>query len=427
MCPQYNPLTDAVIFGNEDCLSCNVYSPDLTGNLPVIFFISGFAYSFDGDYADLYGPDFLVKKAVVVKCNYRQDAFGFLCLDTPAVPGNAGLKDQVAALRWVRDNINQFGGDPSSVTLAGISSGAASIFYHMMSPMSTGLFHRAILMSGVPSCDAIYPYQVKEESQKLGRHFGFHNDNADHYLIELLNLPYNYFIGESYFLTRFDTRNQLFKKMSSFVPVVEQDFGQERFLIDMDGGLVNKVKVMMGYCDKESLIVVKDYAKYLIDLYDYYPDLFVPNKILYEASAEEIKNLRTKIKDHYFGDKAVSVENIKEFVQCTSFSNMIYDVLKTAKDISPDTETYLFKFSSFSSRNMFGQEGVKYGIKGAAHGDMLGYLFNLKPLNMTIDVNSPEYAMMDQLLSAVTSFAESGYVCICTVTHYKIKVDRYKF
>ena len=63
---------------------------------------------------------------------------GFLCLDTEDVPGNAGLKDQVMALRWVQKNIAQFGGDPGNVTIFGESAGGSSVHYHILSPMSKG-------------------------------------------------------------------------------------------------------------------------------------------------------------------------------------------------------------------------------------------------------------------------------------------------
>lgn len=95
------------------------------------------------------GPEYLLKKDVIlVTLNYRLDALGFLSLDTEDIPGNAGMKDQVAALRWVKKNIKNFGGDPDNITLFGGSAGAACVSYHLVSPMSKGLFNRAIMQSG---------------------------------------------------------------------------------------------------------------------------------------------------------------------------------------------------------------------------------------------------------------------------------------
>ena len=75
---------------------------------------------------------------------------GFLSLGTKLAPGNNGYRDQVAALQWVQRNIASFGGDPNLVTIAGYSAGGVSVLVHMISPMSKGLFHRAISMSGSP-------------------------------------------------------------------------------------------------------------------------------------------------------------------------------------------------------------------------------------------------------------------------------------
>lgn len=82
--------------------------------------------------------------------NYRVGILGFLSLEDPDldVPGNAGLKDQRLALQWVKTNITKFNGDPNNVTIFGHSAGAMSIHYHILSPTSKCLFHRAILLSG---------------------------------------------------------------------------------------------------------------------------------------------------------------------------------------------------------------------------------------------------------------------------------------
>jgi carboxylesterase type B len=83
---------------------------------------------------------------VLVTINYRLGSLGFISVGKEA-PGNNGLRDQVVAMKWVKNNIEAFGGDPSSVTLFGYSAGAISITLHMVSPMSRGLFHKAILSS----------------------------------------------------------------------------------------------------------------------------------------------------------------------------------------------------------------------------------------------------------------------------------------
>lgn len=85
---------------------------------------------------------------VLVTFNYRVGVLGLLSTGTKDAPGNAGMKDQVLALKWIQKNIGVFGGDNSSVTISGESAGSMSVSLHMLSPMSKGLFHKAILLSG---------------------------------------------------------------------------------------------------------------------------------------------------------------------------------------------------------------------------------------------------------------------------------------
>lgn len=140
---------------SEDCLYLNIYSgaKSALAALPVIVFLHGGGLtSGAGTYYD--GEDLARKGAVVVTINYRLGVFGFLAhpeltKESPHhASGNYGLLDQTAALKWVRDNIAAFGGDPARVTLAGQSAGSWSVNLLMASPLAHGLFQRAIGESG---------------------------------------------------------------------------------------------------------------------------------------------------------------------------------------------------------------------------------------------------------------------------------------
>lgn len=85
---------------------------------------------------------------------------GFLSTEDTVVPGNMGMKDQVMALKWVKDNIQYFGGNPNSITLVGMSAGGSSVHLHYMSPLSNGLFNRGFSMSGT----ALNPWVLAENS-----------------------------------------------------------------------------------------------------------------------------------------------------------------------------------------------------------------------------------------------------------------------
>jgi para-nitrobenzyl esterase len=141
---------------SEDCLHINVWTAakDATEKLPVLVWIYGGGFS-GGSSADPMGQGgFLAKHGVVfVTFNHRVGPLGFLAhpelsRENGGSSGNYGLRDQIAALEWVRDNIAAFGGDPANVTLFGGSSGAISVSMLAASPRAKGLFHRAISESG---------------------------------------------------------------------------------------------------------------------------------------------------------------------------------------------------------------------------------------------------------------------------------------
>ncbi|EEC19547.1 esterase, putative [Ixodes scapularis] len=117
---------------------------------PVLVWIHGGGFSFgSGSDKNSIGSVLAAKTGfVVVSINYRLGVLGFLNANSPDAPGNQGLLDQNLALKWVRDNIEAFGGDPSMVTIFGDSAGGMSVHSHILSPMSQGLFKRAVMMSG---------------------------------------------------------------------------------------------------------------------------------------------------------------------------------------------------------------------------------------------------------------------------------------
>ncbi|MGB6555174.1 MAG: carboxylesterase family protein, partial [Candidatus Binataceae bacterium] len=177
-CPQTADFPDPRVVGSEDCLYLNIYTPDPAGTeLPVMVWVHGGTFIV-GSGAPSNGSNLARKgNLIVVTINYRLGALGFLAhrsldsSDSRHVSGNYGLMDQQEALRWVRDNIAAFGGDPGKVTIAGQSAGAISAGLQMVSPEAAGLFQRAILESGpFPRVQTLKEAEVRgnELATKLG-------------------------------------------------------------------------------------------------------------------------------------------------------------------------------------------------------------------------------------------------------------------
>ena len=143
---------------SEDCLYLNVYTkaPGVTDKkLPVALWIHGGGYREGwGTEPEFDGQEWASKDVVLVTINYRLGIFGFmpypeLSAESPhGVSGNYGILDQIQSLKWIKQNITQFGGDPDNVTIFGQSAGAGSVRTICESPLARGLFHKAIIMSG---------------------------------------------------------------------------------------------------------------------------------------------------------------------------------------------------------------------------------------------------------------------------------------
>ena len=177
--PEYNEFfwPSFSIPQSEDCLYLNVYSPHRNSSsrelFPVMVYIHGGGYEAGspavspGDVIPLWG-------VVLVTIQYRLGPFGFITSGDYEAPGNYGMLDQIGALKWIQDNIGAFGGNSSAVTIFGESAGGSSIGLLLLSPLSKGLFHHAISISGVD----LSPFaigskeEVTKQSKKVARKMG---------------------------------------------------------------------------------------------------------------------------------------------------------------------------------------------------------------------------------------------------------------
>ena len=165
---------------SEDCLFLNLWTPVKTAadNLPVLVFIHGGAFTEGSGSIEAYDGEELAKKGIIaVTINYRLGALGFLAhpeltAESPNhVSGNYGFLDQIAALKWIRENIAAFGGDPARVTIAGQSAGAASVNALIISPLAADLFKGAITESGTSFTGGQRGAMTLSEGEKQGVEF----------------------------------------------------------------------------------------------------------------------------------------------------------------------------------------------------------------------------------------------------------------
>ena len=153
---------------SEDCLYLSIITPKpRPKNAAVIVWIYGGGFVTGSSTLEVYDPKILVSEENIIYATlqYRVASLGFLYLDSPEVPGNMGMFDQVMALEWIRNNIAFFGGNPNNITLFGESAGAASVSMHLLSPLSRNLFSQGIMQSG----SATAPWAIIDKEDSLIR------------------------------------------------------------------------------------------------------------------------------------------------------------------------------------------------------------------------------------------------------------------
>ncbi|XP_063826902.1 esterase B1-like [Ostrinia nubilalis] len=423
VCIQYNALLKSYIPGSEDCLYLNVYTPDLTPEkpFPVMVFIHGGSFMAGSGNSLILGPDFIVQKNVVlVTLNYRLDALGFLKLDSKDVPGNAGLKDQNLALKWVHDNIAAFGGDPDEITLAGQSAGSASVFYHMMSPMSKGLFKRGIAMSGVPFCEWAVTYELTKRSFALGKLLGSDTTDPDEMLQFLQEQPAYSIINKTPIVIPEENYWQNTRlKMTAFQPAPEKDFGQERFLLEtpietLKRGNITPVDLFLGDTSLEYLYQLPDINSSLVS-YNLMRSLLIPREIILTGSPQlDFDAIADRISDKYFGQRDIDYSTLYEFLRYQSEEIFVYPARRFLKHLPAGNKRYLYKFLIISERNRFASLGEPYGIVGTGHSDDIEYIFDSRvakggfPVGFPVSVTSEIYRLINQTVTLYTNFVKYG-------------------
>ncbi|MBC7957819.1 MAG: carboxylesterase family protein [Cytophagales bacterium] len=240
-CPQKDtsPLSSyGTAGGQEDCLYLNVFTPTTTGPHPVMVWIHGGAFLY-GRGAGYTPARLTAQGVVVVSINYRLGTLGFLAHpalnDAQGRSGNYGVMDQTAALQWVKNNIHHFGGDPSNITIAGQSAGAASVLTQLNTAKTLNLFNKVVLQSG-PVTDQPTGAAAQTSGATVGAtSFGCPNDANAAACLRALSVD---FIVANQPAATFSASNS---------PNVDGDYLVRTNLAATYGGLLaNKVPVLIG-------------------------------------------------------------------------------------------------------------------------------------------------------------------------------------
>ncbi|XP_047111981.1 venom carboxylesterase-6-like [Schistocerca piceifrons] len=308
--------------GSEDCLYLNVYVPGVPeqgANLPVLFWVHGGGFYYNSGSDTEHGPDFLISYGVIlVTINYRLAQFGFLSTGDAVVPGNAGLKDQHLALTWAKQNIASFGGDPDLITLWGQSAGGWSVSYHLVSPLSTGLFSRIIIQSGnfialLPSLEL-----ARQNAFRLGAALGFETNDSQQ-LVDFLRSVNATDLQVDSSLVMSDQEKQLFS-YTLWYPHTEPDlegaFISESAIQRLIDGQFVQVPIMTGVTSAELGAGILSNPNKINALNDQFVETVGPN--LHLPTVEEQQEAAAKLREFYFGNGTISLDNPEPLVNVSS-------------------------------------------------------------------------------------------------------------
>nr|CAJ2313416.1 Carboxylic ester hydrolase [Metisa plana] len=346
----------------DDCLVINVFMPEkIINNLPVYVFVHGGGFQFG--FGNMFNHTALIESGqiVVVNFNYRLGAHGFLCLGTEDVPGNAGMKDQVAALQWVKRNIANFGGNPDDVTLAGNSAGAAAAELLLLSKSTRGLFNKVIPESG--SGAGVWAVQSKplDIAKSYARLEGY-KGVEDVFALEKFykDLPFEQ-LQKNYFMDNKDNT-------MGFVPCIERKDSEYPFLTEAPTSIISKgdyekLPLLVGFADMEGMSRLSFLEVWKEDMNENFSD-FLPVDLHFNNDAEQQTAVR-EIKEFYFGDQEISAETALGFVNYISDVMFVYPAYRSVSLMAAagSESLYLYLYA-YPDEKLPGYPGVT----GASHG-----------------------------------------------------------
>ncbi|KAL4711331.1 hypothetical protein ACJJTC_019172 [Scirpophaga incertulas] len=410
-CAQINPFSSKGFEGSEDCLYLNIYTPSCLdenpAKLPVLMFIHGGRLLVG--YGDYYRPDYFMKHNVVlVTINYRLNILGFLSLDIPEVPGNAGMKDCAMALKWVNRNIINFNGDPNNITVFGESAGAALSSSFLTSNMTKGLFHKVICQSGNHAADVFYHKQDHIAAASLvAAYLGRNIKNKRELCDFFKSLTVEELVGA---YTMAELEKPAYVISPVLMPVVEKEFeGIEMFLAEepkesFRNNRFAKVPMISGANMFEGAAFLrKDFDGNI--MYEKNFKYFVPQALQLKDDDPQSEKLARHLKHYYFQNKKVDNTTKQDFVRFITDALLMREIVFFAEEISKcNPQFYAYNFHYVGNLNV--RTMKEFGLEGTTHGDSVQYQFYNK--SKAQNCTERDQRIIDFFCEAWCNFARYG-------------------
>ncbi|XP_055855426.1 juvenile hormone esterase-like [Episyrphus balteatus] len=395
VCPQPRYPRESM---SEDCLVLNVYTRDLSASKTVMVYIHGGSNFLGTSHSELEsGPGLLMNQDIVlVTMNYRLGALGFLSTKNEDARGNYGYLDQVMALQWVQDHISNFGGNQKSVTIFGMSAGGMAVTLHMASPLSKGLFHKAIAMSGSAT-----------------NHFTVDNLHWTRKLAKLVSCPL-YNSKNVVDCLRNVSWEKIIDACKTYEPYgfIDLKWNYEvdgHFLLDTPTnvfakGEFNKVPVMTGITkDELAFFNIYQHASNIGFLNDISLNFekYAPEVLTFELDKNAVEKSK-KIQKFYLKDKLIQDQPFGNFGEIFSDAIIGHGVYRLVHLARKYVDVYYYRFDYSGKFSIFPDENGK--PRGVLHADDLQYIFKWDER----DLDDSDVFMAERYGKWWASFSETG-------------------
>ncbi|KAI4462724.1 carboxylesterase [Holotrichia oblita] len=387
--------------GTEDCLYLHVYTPEFpTANTtlkPVMVFIPGGGFTTGGPFE---GAQHLITEDIVLV------TISSFSVDDPelGVPGNAAMKDQNLAIKWVHDNIEYFGGDSNNIMVFGDSAVGASVHLQVLSPMNEGLFHKALCESGVALFDLMNG--ERNNGILLAQQLGIQSDNLPEMLSSLQQVsPWDILIAQQILTEEYPRLSTPLVEMESNEPA----FLSEEVITLIQTGNYNHMPFVIGHNDAEGLfwhILNKESTGQNITITDF--TAYIPPDLQIQPGSEEETIIANRIREFYYGDTEPSPSDITQAIQLITDYRFAYPSYRVAVEhaITAQYPIYFYYFTADTLLNIYKRtEEVAANFPGSCHSDEKGYLFRYDN-TPEIEAGSVEEQAVERLVTLWTNFAK---------------------
>ncbi|CAH1773571.1 unnamed protein product [Owenia fusiformis] len=410
-CPQQLWKMDYLtnVNATENCLNLNIFMPNETDGrpeyqrkYPVFVWIHGYNYQY-GAAHQWPGHMLATEKIVVVTFNYRMNALGFLSTQDRHGWGNYGMRDQVTALKWVKDNIRYFNGDDRWITVGGTDSGAAAVGFHLLSPLTNGLFRQAILMSGSDLSEWAYvdnTMRPKEYGKEIARQLLCPVDDSEAMMEclrlyrspeEIVNASANIWPRENK-----DFWEPYSTVAGPFAPVVDQTSNNENpesFLPQTpramrNSGLFKVVPVLAGLNKDDGAFLLWNQTKHMrgVDFnqgMDYQTFRDIIAQFTFDRRIRDRDSVNSAIEFEYayhpnIHNKSATLQAAKDMFGDWLYGSGVDEVLKQHAQANDEVKCYMYAF------HFRGPYDRKPKWWGAPHGRDAESLFGFSHMNETV-------------------------------------------